>query len=61
MRGRVMSIYMLAFRGGMTLGALAAGSLAAVSSAPFVLTLSGTLLGLIAIYFLFSSQAIRDI
>jgi hypothetical protein len=44
MRGRVMSIYMLAFRGGMTVGALAAGTIAALSSAPFVVALSGSLL-----------------
>jgi MFS family permease len=61
MRGRVMSIYMLAFRGGMTLGALTAGTVAALSSAPFVLMLNGTLLALIAATVLFSSRSLRDI
>jgi MFS family permease len=61
MRGRVVSIYMLAFRGGMTLGALAAGTVAALSSAPFVLALSGALLALIAISVLFGSQQLREL
>jgi len=61
MRGRVMSIYMLAFRGGMTLGALVAGSVAAVTSAPFVLVLSGSVLTLVAVYALFSSRSLREI
>ena len=61
MRGRVMSIYMLAFRGGMTLGALAAGTIAALSSAPFVVALSGSLLVLVAVAVLFSSQQLRDL
>ena len=34
MRGRVMSIYMVAFRGGMPLGSLVAGWLATLTSAP---------------------------
>ncbi|MGH9368461.1 MAG: MFS transporter [Thermoanaerobaculia bacterium] len=37
MRGRVVSIYTLAFRGAMPLGNLAAGFLASISSAPAVL------------------------
>lgn len=47
MRGRVVSIYMMAFRGGMPLGALAAGSLAARTSAPVALALTGGLLTLV--------------
>ena len=34
LRGRVMSIYMVAFRGGMPLGSLASGFLASRASAP---------------------------
>ena len=34
MRGRVMSIYMVAFRGGMPLGSLAGGWVASLTSAP---------------------------
>jgi MFS family permease len=50
MRGRVMSIYMVAFRGGMPLGSLAAGYVASVSSAPLVLGACGALLALVAVY-----------
>ena len=37
LRGRVMSIYMVAFRGGMPLGSLASGYAASLTSAPYVL------------------------
>ena len=40
MRGRVMSIYMLAFRGGMPLGSLASGYLATLIGAPLVIVRS---------------------
>jgi MFS family permease len=60
MRGRVMSIYMLAFRGGMPLGSLVSGYLATVISAPLVLGLNGVLLTLVAIYFLMRSHGVRE-
>lgn len=41
LRGRVVSIYGLAFRGGMPLGNLAAGAAAAVAGAPAVLVACG--------------------
>ena len=44
MRGRVVSVYSLAFRGAIPLGNLAAGSLASVFSAPAVLVVNGILL-----------------
>jgi predicted MFS family arabinose efflux permease len=44
MRGRVVSIYMMAFRGGMPIGALASGALAARTSAPTALMTTGALL-----------------
>jgi predicted MFS family arabinose efflux permease len=47
MRGRVVSIYMMAFRGGMPLGAIAAGSLATRTSAPIALMVTGGLLTVI--------------
>ena len=43
LRGRVMSIYMVAFRGGMPLGSLASGYAASLTSAPYVLALNGGL------------------
>jgi len=52
MRGRVMSIYMVAFRGGMPLGSLVSGALVSRIGLPIVLTLNGALLFLAAIYFL---------
>jgi MFS family permease len=60
MRGRVMSIYMLAFRGGMPLGSLASGYLATYISAPAVLQINGILLVVVAIYF-FLRDGVRDI
>ena len=44
MRGRVMSIYLVAFRGGMPLGSLVSGYVASISSAPTALTLNGVAL-----------------
>jgi MFS family permease len=61
MRGRVMSIYMVAFRGGMPLGSLAAGYAATLSSAPTVLMVNGVLLSLIAAWFLLKSHGVRDV
>jgi predicted MFS family arabinose efflux permease len=61
MRGRVMSIYMVAFRGGMPIGSLASGYLATFISAPRVLEINGILLVLVAVYFLIRSHGIREI
>jgi MFS family permease len=61
MRGRVMSIYMLAFRGGMPLGSLVSGWLATYISAPSVLVINGVLLVMVAAYFLVRSHGIREI
>ncbi len=52
MRGRVMSIYMVAFRGGMPLGSLVSGALIARVGLPVVLTVNGALLCVAAVYFL---------
>jgi predicted MFS family arabinose efflux permease len=60
MRGRVMSIYMVAFRGGMPLGSLAGGWMATVTSAPTVLTINGVLLSLVAVWFLVKSHGVRE-
>ena len=60
-RGRVMSIYMVAFRGGMPLGSLVAGAIASRLSAPFVLTVNGALLSLVAAWFLLKSHGVRDL
>ena len=52
MRGRVMSIYMVAFRGGSPLGSLLSGYLASLFGAPPVLAANGAALILVGIYFL---------
>jgi predicted MFS family arabinose efflux permease len=52
MRGRVMSVYNVAFRGGMPIGSLATGWLVPIFSAPHVLAVNGTLLLLLGLYFL---------
>ena len=61
MRGRVMSIYMVAFRGGMPIGSLAAGWLATLTSAPAVLILNGVLLTAVAAWFLLKSHGVREL
>ncbi len=61
MRGRVMSIYMLAFRGGMPLGSLASGWLATYIGAPVVIGINGFLLIVVAVYFLIQNHGVRDV
>ena len=60
MRGRVMSIYMVAFRGGMPLGSLAGGYVATIIGAPAVIGINGALLILVAAYFLVRSHGVRE-
>jgi len=60
MRGRVMSIYMVAFRGGMPLGSLASGYLATFLGAPNVIAINGVLLIVVAVYFLVRSHGVRE-
>ncbi len=52
MRGRVMSVYNFAFRGGMPMGNLLTGWLVPIFTAPLVLGVNGLLLILMALYFL---------
>jgi predicted MFS family arabinose efflux permease len=52
MRGRVMSVYNVAFRGGMPIGSLVTGSLIRAFSAPIVLACDGALLICLALYLL---------
>ena len=61
LRGRVMSIYMVAFRGGMPLGSLASGYAASLTSAPHVLAVNGGLVSLVAMYFLARSPGMRKL
>jgi predicted MFS family arabinose efflux permease len=52
MRGRVMSVYNCAFRGGMPMGNLLSGWLIPIFTAPVVLGVNGLALILMALYFL---------
>ena len=61
LRGRVMSIYMMAFRGGMPLGSLAGGWLANQFTAPPVLMMNGTVLALVATWFLVRGHSVREL
>jgi len=61
LRGRVMSIYMVAFRGGMPLGSLVSGYFASKIGAPTVLVVNGILLTLVATYFFVRSKTVREL
>jgi MFS family permease len=61
LRGRVMSIYMVAFRGGMPLGSLVAGYAASHTSAPAVLEVNGMLILAVSIYFVVRSHGVREL
>ena len=52
MRGRVMSVYNCAFRGGMPMGNLLSGWLVPIFTAPILLVVNGLILILVAFYFL---------
>jgi MFS family permease len=51
MRGRVISVYNLAFRGGMPLGNLIAGLFVPVFTAPKVFAVNGVLLIALGLYY----------
>jgi len=62
LRGRVVSIYMMAFRGGSPLGGLASGWLITqVGSAPAMLAVNGVVLAVLAAYFLVRGHGIKDV
>jgi len=58
MRGRVMSVYNFAFRGGMPMGNLVSGWLVPVYTAPVVLSVNGFLLVVVALYFLIGQRRV---
>jgi predicted MFS family arabinose efflux permease len=61
MRGRVMSVYNVAFRGGMPMGNLLSGWLVPVFTAPVVLGVNGVLLVLLALYFLLVQRRLASL
>jgi len=56
LRGRVVSIYMVALRGGWPIGGLVAGKLADTFSAPHVLATNGVILSIVAAGLLLSGR-----
>jgi predicted MFS family arabinose efflux permease len=61
MRGRVMSVYNVAFRGGMPIGSLLTGWLVPRYTAPVVLAVNGTLLFLLGLYFLMAQRRVAEL
>jgi predicted MFS family arabinose efflux permease len=61
LRGRVVSIYLVAFRGGMPLGSLVGGYVATLTSAPLVLTINGLLLSCVAAWFLLRQGDVKEL
>jgi predicted MFS family arabinose efflux permease len=61
MRGRVMSVYNFAFRGGMPMGNLLSGWLVPLFTAPVVLGVNGLLLVLLALYFLLVQRRLASL
>jgi MFS family permease len=61
LRGRVMSIYMVAFRGGMPLGSLVSGYFTSLSSAPLVLGVNGALLVVVVSYFAWRRRGLVEV
>ena len=61
MRGRVMSVYNVAFRGGMPMGNLVTGFLVPIFSAPVVLAVNGALLFVLGFYFLIVQRKVAEL
>ena len=61
MRGRVMSVYNFAFRGGMPMGNLATSWLVPKYTAPVVLGANGFVLIVVALYFLLAQRAVAEL
>ena len=61
MRGRVIGIYMVAFRGGSPLGSLVSGYVANLTSAPTMLAMNGVLLATVACVVLLRGHGVREV
>lgn len=61
LRGRVLSIYLVAFRGGMPVGSLISGYFITLSSASTVLAVNGVLLAVVATSFLALNRSVREL
>ena len=58
MRGRVMSVYNVAFRGGTPFGSLVVGALVREFTAPRVIACNGILLAILGLYFLLVNRKV---
>ena len=61
MRGRVMSVYNVAFRGGMPLGSLLSGLLIKQASAPIIMAGNGILVVVLAAFFLLTGRKLTKL
>jgi len=61
MRGRVMSVYNVAFRGGTPFGSLIVGALVKEFSAPRVIACNGILLAVLGLYFLLVQRKVATL
>ena len=61
MRGRVMSVYNVAFRGGMPVGSIVTGAIIQSTSAQPVIAVNGALLVVLGLYFLFVHRRVAEL
>ncbi len=61
MRGRVMSVYNVAFRGGMPVGSLVLGKLIPLFTAPVMMGWTGALLAVMGLYFLLVHRRVAQL
>jgi fucose permease len=61
MRGRVMSVYNVAFRGGMPFGSFTTGWLVPIFTAPRVLSVNGLVLLSLGLYFLVVQRKVAEL
>jgi predicted MFS family arabinose efflux permease len=61
MRGRVMSVYNVAFRGGMPVGSIVLGKLIPVFSAPVIMSWTGALLAVLGLYYLLVQRRVAQL
>jgi predicted MFS family arabinose efflux permease len=61
MRGRVMSVYNVAFRGGMPMGSLISGFLIKSISAPIIMAGNGVLLVMLGLFYLISYRKLAKL
>jgi predicted MFS family arabinose efflux permease len=61
MRGRVMSVYNMAFRGGMPFGSLLSGRFVADLGVPMVVAVNGVLTSILGLYYLLFRKRVASL